>query len=357
MLIFMVSAFSSNGYAIGPNDTKDPIQIKMTKLEYQSFGHLANAMIYVKNTSKYEVHDFHATIDLYNKDGKKISVSPVVWEEEIFHPDPLPGSTGTSFQFELVSSVSGEADLQGAYIKPVYTFKLGKKLEPQARVAAEIIAAKYVGSTLHLDTVVVNYGEATATNFVWNRVGVSWPDESVQLEHEFKNHPVINHSFVLQPGQYVKASFDIPNVDPSIPIPELDQLYIGLGVTYDSVAPFQESQFLLVADNKKVNANATIENGTTYVPIRALSEVLGASVTWDEPTQTVTVTKGDTTLRVSVDSNRYYVNDRVITSTAKARLQNDTTFVVPLRVISEALNCLVHYEQNWEKEMVVVIPK
>jgi hypothetical protein len=140
----------------------------MTKLEYQSFGHIANAMIYVKNTTKFEVHDFHATIDLYNKNGKKISISPVVWEEEIFEPDPLPGSTGRGFQFYLVPSVSSEADLQGAYIKPIYTFKIGKKQEPQAKVAAEIIAAKYEGSTLHLDTFIVNYGEATATNFVWN---------------------------------------------------------------------------------------------------------------------------------------------------------------------------------------------
>ncbi|MGC5323886.1 copper amine oxidase N-terminal domain-containing protein [Brevibacillus sp. SYSU BS000544] len=393
MMILIVLFFSSYGFALGPNDTKDPIKIVMTELRYDDLSGYASAMIYVKNTTRYEVHDFHATIDLYNKKGKKISASPIVYEHgehNFFKPVDSHAenfSEGQGFQFELVPGVSSNADLQGAYIKPTYTFKIGKKDEPKAFIVVDVIAANYQGSILHLDTLLVNVGEATATNFKWvDRSGnvylpfkeqmldpsvkkhpnfewtgdygsIVWPLEEQMLDFSDKKHPNINQKLVLAPGQFVRASFEIPNAGPSIPIPESNKLKVILPLEYDSVAPIQDSNLLLMVNNQRVETHAWIENGTTYVPIRALSDALGASISWDEPTQSITVTKGNSTLRVSVDSNRYSLNERVITSSGKAKLYNNTTFIVPLRIVSEAFNCIVKYKQNWGKEMIVVIPK
>ncbi|MGO4887053.1 stalk domain-containing protein [Anaerobacillus sp. MEB173] len=47
---------------------------------------------------------------------------------------------------------------------------------------------------------------------------------------------------------------------------------------------------LFVNGSKITNVEAKIENGVTYVPLRAVSEMLGAKVNWDQKTRTVTIT-------------------------------------------------------------------
>ena len=46
-----------------------------------------------------------------------------------------------------------------------------------------------------------------------------------------------------------------------------------------------------------------IIDGRTMVPMRKIFESLGAVVTWDESTQTVTGKRGDTTVNVSITGN------------------------------------------------------
>ena len=45
----------------------------------------------------------------------------------------------------------------------------------------------------------------------------------------------------------------------------------------------------LYVNGYRINKNIILQEGTTYVPIRALSEALGANVEWDQETQTVFV--------------------------------------------------------------------
>ncbi|MBQ4159383.1 MAG: copper amine oxidase N-terminal domain-containing protein, partial [Clostridia bacterium] len=41
----------------------------------------------------------------------------------------------------------------------------------------------------------------------------------------------------------------------------------------------------------RLDSPAFLENDRTYTPVRFIAEALGASVSWDEPTQRVTITK------------------------------------------------------------------
>ena len=41
----------------------------------------------------------------------------------------------------------------------------------------------------------------------------------------------------------------------------------------------------------KLDAAAFVENGRTYLPLRFVSETLGAQVVWNEAEKTVTITK------------------------------------------------------------------
>ena len=51
-----------------------------------------------------------------------------------------------------------------------------------------------------------------------------------------------------------------------------------------------------------------IEDGTTLVPIRFISEALGYKVEWDQSTETVIMTSGGTVIRLPIGSTTVTVN-------------------------------------------------
>jgi hypothetical protein len=85
-----------------------------------------------------------------------------------------------------------------------------------------------------------------------------------------------------------------------------------------------------------------IKNGRTLVPARAIAEALGAKVTWDPSTQTVTFTKDNTIVTLHIGSKTITINGKTATIDVPAALLNGRT-VVPVRFISEALNATVQW--------------
>lgn len=95
--------------------------------------------------------------------------------------------------------------------------------------------------------------------------------------------------------------------------------------------------------------NPYIENGTTMVPMRAIFEVLGASVDYDTETKAITATKGSTVIKLFANSDTATVNGKEVTLTSPVANKNGTT-MVPLRLVSEALGA----EVSWDAETKVV---
>lgn len=93
-----------------------------------------------------------------------------------------------------------------------------------------------------------------------------------------------------------------------------------------------------------------IQNGRTLVPLRAIFEALGATVDWDGNTRTVTATKGDTIVKITIGDNKLYKNGKVIELDVPAQIINDRT-LVPVRAVSEAFDCKV----DWDGETKTVI--
>ena len=86
-----------------------------------------------------------------------------------------------------------------------------------------------------------------------------------------------------------------------------------------------------------------IENERTLVPLRAIFEALGAYVSWDGGTQTVTATKGATTISLTIGSEKMIINNsRVAVLDVPAKIISDRT-MVPVRAISEAFGCSVDW--------------
>ncbi len=84
-------------------------------------------------------------------------------------------------------------------------------------------------------------------------------------------------------------------------------------------------------------------NGRTMVPLRAIFEALGATVEWDDVTQTVTSTKGDITIKLQINSNILNKNNEEITLDVPAQLIDGRT-MVPARAVAEAFNCQVGWD-------------
>lgn len=85
-----------------------------------------------------------------------------------------------------------------------------------------------------------------------------------------------------------------------------------------------------------------LESGRTLVPLRAIFEALGASIGWDDATQTVTATKDEIEISLQIGSDKMYVNEDVKTLDVPAKLISSRT-MVPVRAISEAFGCNVDW--------------
>lgn len=91
--------------------------------------------------------------------------------------------------------------------------------------------------------------------------------------------------------------------------------------------------------------NPEIIGGRTMVPLRSIFEALGASVEWDNSTQTVTAVKGNTKITLQIGSSEMYVNGVAKALDVPATLINSRT-MVPVRAVSEAFNCNVEWNND-----------
>ncbi|WP_236291477.1 stalk domain-containing protein [Paenibacillus allorhizoplanae] len=83
-----------------------------------------------------------------------------------------------------------------------------------------------------------------------------------------------------------------------------------------------------------------ITDGTTLVPLRKIFETLGSQIQWDNSTRTVTATKGDILITYKIGEKNGYKNGKAVTMEVPGVISNGFT-LVPLRFVSEALGALV----------------
>ena len=86
-----------------------------------------------------------------------------------------------------------------------------------------------------------------------------------------------------------------------------------------------------------------IINSRTLVPMRVIFEELGAQVNWNGETQTVTSTKGDKTIILTVGSYTMYVNSKEVTLDVAPVIVNQRT-MVPARAVSESFDLKVDWD-------------
>ncbi|MNR23810.1 hypothetical protein D3C85_1408540 [compost metagenome] len=104
----------------------------------------------------------------------------------------------------------------------------------------------------------------------------------------------------------------------------------GSGATEDTPQPFIDA------------------NGKTMVPVRFVSETLGAEVGWNGELRQVTITDYVTgkTILLTLDSKNATVNGAAVPELeSAATLSNNSTYV-PIRFIAEQLGCIVTFNDD-----------
>ena len=98
-----------------------------------------------------------------------------------------------------------------------------------------------------------------------------------------------------------------------------------------------------VVDCESYGSPATIVEGRTLVPLRAIFEALGATVEWDQATKTVSSTLGSDSISLAVGSTTLVKNGEDITLDVPAQIINSRT-MVPARAVAEAYGVGVEWD-------------
>lgn len=128
---------------------------------------------------------------------------------------------------------------------------------------------------------------------------------------------------VLSSVGVVSAATTLPAIQK--PALGIDLVVDGLKVTLPDTEPFVDTA------------------GNTMVPIRFVSEKLGAEVKWDNAKQIVTISFKGKTIVMPVGSKTVTVDGQAVTLTTSAT-KKEGRVMVPLRFVSEALNAEVKWD-------------
>ena len=125
----------------------------------------------------------------------------------------------------------------------------------------------------------------------------------------------------------------------------ISALLIGLIIMSGFAASASSAAIKLEIDGKNVASDVApiVKDGRTLVPIRIVAETLGAQVDWSASQQKATITTAAYTLVFTIGSASYTVNGSSKTLDVPPEIINGRT-MVPLRVISESIGATVNYD-------------
>lgn len=102
---------------------------------------------------------------------------------------------------------------------------------------------------------------------------------------------------------------------------------------------------LFVNGNVISDADAIIKNGTTLVPLRIISDELGAIVKWNSVSKSVEITKGNISIKLTIDNKIMEINGVKTELINPPEIINSLTYV-PLRAIAYGFGTDVGYVDN-----------
>lgn len=100
-----------------------------------------------------------------------------------------------------------------------------------------------------------------------------------------------------------------------------------------------------------LSPNPVILNGRTLVPLRGIFEVMGADVSYDQQKRTITATRGDKSLFLTLGSTKAIINGQDVLLDVPPQIISDRAFV-PARLIAESLGASVDWDGTGNRVII-----
>jgi len=131
---------------------------------------------------------------------------------------------------------------------------------------------------------------------------------------------------------------------------------IVLAVTVIYADSYADSNIKVTIDNDMIqfeDAQPTIIEGRTLIPVRKVSESLNATVGWNAETRTVSITKDDKSFALTIDSKIVEIeNANDVVLDVPAQIINNRTYV-PVRFVSESFGYVVGWDGSTQTVSIV----
>lgn len=120
---------------------------------------------------------------------------------------------------------------------------------------------------------------------------------------------------------------------------------VMLGCTITPIAEASnEIKVIVNGEELSFDQPPVMKDDRVFVPVRAIAEKLGARVDWEEY-GAVTISNENSVLNLYTNDIRFYQNNINYISDAAAFIENGRT-LVPVRLVSQALNCEVEWDED-----------
>ncbi len=114
-----------------------------------------------------------------------------------------------------------------------------------------------------------------------------------------------------------------------------------------------DDEIILAVNNTKLTAPVApmLKDGTTMVPVATIFRAIGYNVEWNEANKSVIANNGVKTIILTVDKKTMIVDSRIINLDKAPFIENGTTFV-PVRAVCDALDCDVDWNGEYRAVII-----
>ena len=120
-----------------------------------------------------------------------------------------------------------------------------------------------------------------------------------------------------------------------------------LSCSFLTAQPAQAQDIIVTIDDEQLQTDQApiIQNGRTLVPLRSIFEALGAEVSWYQSSGSIYCYRNDASLSLTVNDHYAYINGSQVYIDQPPIIVNNRT-LVPVRVVSEALGATVVWDNT-----------